>query len=61
MADTSSSVEMFKRMAASVVIKPDLPFPKIPPTIKAKFPDLTPYWDQWEKEIELWVKSRQTN
>lgn len=57
------SVEEFKRFALgskSTPVTPDLPFPKLPAQIRTKFPDLEPYWNAWEKEIEFWVKSRQT-
>lgn len=32
------------------------PFPKIPPNVKAKFPELTESWNKWEKSVEQWVQ-----
>jgi len=31
-------------------------FPKIPPNVKAKFPELTESWDKWEESVDTWVQ-----
>ena len=31
-------------------------FPKVPPNIKSKFPELKNEWDTWERSVEEWVQ-----
>lgn len=60
----SNSIDEFKRFAAGGALtpaKPEPPFPKIPKAIKARFPDLAKEWEEYEKQIEVWQKLRQTN
>jgi len=35
------------------------PFPKVPPNVKAKFPELKESWDKWEESVEQWVQNVQ--
>ena len=34
-------------------------FPKVPPNVKAKFPELKESWDKWEESVEVWVQNVQ--
>lgn len=57
-----TSFQTFQRMAAGVKSTPDTPwppFPKIPDSIKAKFPDLAAEWQRYEEAIQLWIQQVQ--
>lgn len=49
---------IFARLAptAKRLTIPLPPFPKIPPNVKAKFPELTESWDKWEDSVDQWVQ-----
>jgi len=62
-SSTPTSREVFNRFALGTRSTPPVPdpqFPKLPAQIKNKFPELVTFWDQWEKDIETWVKAKQT-
>ena len=35
------------------------PFPKVPSSVKAKFPELKESWDKWEESVDVWVQNVQ--
>lgn len=58
-----SGRETFERLAKGGPAPGPTPvkqFPRIPQRIKDKFPDLKIAWEEYEKEIETWVKALQT-
>lgn len=60
---TPTAKEVFARFALGTRSTPVVPtpqFPKLPAQIRNKFPELTSFYDQWEKDIENWVKANQT-
>ena len=48
----------FARLAptSSKLSMPLPAFPKVPPNVKAKFPELKESWDKWEESVEQWVQ-----
>ena len=53
---------IFARLAptAKRLTIPLPPFPKIPPNVKSKFPELKESWDNWEDSVDKWVQYVQT-